>query len=150
MMLGEVCQEINNWFDKKRYFGEFVISDGVLQPGDFELLNGQYFRIIGSTFNDGVYQYPAEKLADETFSGAIWAMAVPPAVIAISNEIEDWVNKYTDAMNSPYQSESFGGYSYTKKSSSGFSGSDSSTTTWQGVFASRLNRWRKICPYLPR
>lgn len=149
MMLGEVCQEINNWFDKKRYFGEFVISDGVLQPGDFELLDGQYFRIIGSTFNDGVYQYPAEKLADETFSGAIWAMAVPPAVIAISNEIEDWVNKYTDAMNSPYQSESFGGYSYTKKSSSGSSGSDSSTT-WQGVFASRLNRWRKICPYLPR
>ena len=149
MMLGEVCQEINNWFDKKRYFGEFVISDGVLQPGDFELLDGQYFRIIGSTFNDGVYQYPAEKLADETFSGAIWAMAVPPAVIAISDEIEDWVNKYTDAMNSPYQSESFGGYSYTKKSSSGSSGSDSSTT-WQGVFASRLNRWRKICPYLPR
>ena len=149
MMLGEVCQEINNWFDKKRYFGEFVISDGVLQPGDFELLDGQYFRIIGSTFNDGVYRYPAEKLADETFSGAIWAMAVPPAVIAISDEIEDWVNKYTDAMNSPYQSESFGGYSYTKKSSSGSSGSDSSTT-WQEVFASRLNRWRKICPYLPR
>lgn len=149
MMLGEVCQEISNWFDKKRYFGEFVISDGVLQPGDFELLDGQYFRIVGSTFNDGVYRYPAEKLADETFSGAIWAMAVPPAVIALCGEIDAYVEKYADQINSPFQSESFGGYSYTKKSSSESSRSDS-PTTWQGVFASRLNRWRKICPYLPR
>lgn len=96
---------------------------------------GQFFRVVGSVSCDGVYRCGDKLPADETFDGAVWAMAIPPALEAIAVEIEEWKAKNADVLASPYQSESFGGYSYTK-------GSDSAS--WQGVFAKRLNRWRKL------
>ena len=101
-------------------------------------------RIVGSVFNDGVHQYPAEDLKDETFDGAIWAMAIPPRVIALLGQMNEWEAKYGDVVNSPYSSESFGGYSYTKGSGSGTSGSGSSGDGIFAVFADELNRWRKV------
>ena len=140
-MIGQVLKYINNYFEDKIVFGKFIISGGVINA-DF-LMNGQYFRICDSVFNDGVYQYPTNKLTDETFTGAVWALAVPPSVIALAGEIDDWVKKYGDTVNSPYQSESFGGYSYSKAAgSAGGSGS----ADWKDVFRSRLNKWRKIRP----
>lgn len=145
-MLTELCQEINNWFDLERHFGSFTIENGQLSGVDF-LQDGQYFRIIGSVFNDGVYQYKINdenaSLTDEQFNGAVWAMAVPPSVVALASEIDRWIEKYGDQIVSPYNSESFGGYSYTK--SSGNSNSSSGAANgWQGAFASRLNKWRKL------
>ena len=154
-MLEEICRELNNWFDtnpndgtKNHYFGTFVIEDGAIDLSETDIQPNQYFRIIGSVFNDGVYQYPATGLTDETFAGAVWAMAVPPSVIALSAEIEAWQEKYggvdSTAM-SPYTSESFGGYSYSKsRGGSGNGSSDSGSGTWQSVYANRLNKWRKI------
>jgi hypothetical protein len=141
-MLTELCQELRNWFDKERYFGTFTIEGGQLTDCSF-LQDGQYYRIVGSVFNDGVHNQSDDDLVDESFDGAIWAMAVPPTVIALSEKINAWNEKYgtTDAM-SPFQSESFGGYSYSKASSSGAGGS--STPTWKSVFADEINRWRKI------
>ena len=145
-MLSELCKEINNWFEQRKYFGEFVVEGGHL-TGNFSLQENQYFRIVGSVFNDGVYQYPATGLTDETFNGAIWAMAIPSEVIALASDIEAWKNKYqsidSPAM-SPYNSESFGGYSYSKSSGGSTSGSVDLSGTWQGAFADRLNHWRKI------
>ena len=40
---------------------------------------------------------------------------------------------------SPYTSESFGDYSYTKAT-----GESGAPLTWRDVFASRLNAWRKL------
>ena len=136
MMLAEICAEIRNYFVKEKRFGKFEISGGnLIAPSDF-LQNGQYFRIVGSVLNDGVYQYPALNLADEVFEGAVWAMAVPPAVIALTAEIEKFCE---DNPASAYTSESFGGYSYSR-------GTDGygNPTTWKHVFASRLNKWRKM------
>lgn len=148
-MLTELCKELNNWFDQNRIIGEFKIEDGELTGVSDMLQDGQYFRIVGSVFNDGVYQYPAVNLEDEEFDGAVWAMAVPPSVIALSEEIQDWQNKYggvdSQAM-SPYQSESFGGYSYNKGGTSSNNGSGSSAATWQNMFASKLNKYRRIRP----
>lgn len=144
-MLTELCLELRNWFELSKYFGEFSIEDGELTgAGDF-LQDGQYFRIIGSVFNDGVHQYPVEEseLKDEVFKGAIWAMAVPPAVIDLSERIQAWNDKYGDSVSSPYSSESFGGYSYTK-ASSGQGDADSGGVTWRGAFANDLNKWRKL------
>ena len=149
-MLSEVCREIRNWFDKSRYIGDFVIANGTItsrNDGTMGLQDGQYFRIIGSVFNDGIYQYPATDLHDESFEGAVWALAIPKEIIDLSNDIDAWVAKYAtvDSVNmSPYNSESFGGYSYSK--SGGGSSSDSAhpSGTWKTVFADRLNRWRKI------
>lgn len=138
-MLEQILDYIHNYFVKEVYTGRFVISGGSIDV-DF-LQENQFFKIVGSVFNDGVYQYPTSVLADETFDGAVWAMAIPPAVIALSTEVEDWVSKYGAIVNTPYQSESFGGYSYTKASS----GTDGNPTMdWRTVFGSRLNRWRKI------
>ena len=138
-MLTEICAELRNYFEvpNGRHFGKFEIRGGSIAPLDF-LQDGQYFRIIGSVFNDGVHQYPASDLTDETFHGAVWSMAIPPSVIDLSTEIEEYNN--SDAGKpSPFTAESFGGYSYTKAT-------DSSGTpiSWQKAFASRLNKWRKL------
>ena len=146
-MLTELCQELRNWFDRgqPKYQGDFHIVDGMLTDTIPELQIGQYFRIMGSTFNDGVYQFPAEELRDEDFHGSIWLMAVPQEVEKLSEEIDDWQTKYfsidSQAM-SPYSSESFSGYSYTKPTSSSIDGG--SGLGWQSAFSSRLKRYRKI------
>ena len=145
-MLSELCQELRNWFDRgqPRIYGAFTISDGKITDSDFinKIQTNQYFRIVGSVFNDGVYKYTEElNLEDEIFVGAIWLMAVPKAVIELATEIKAWVDEYGDTINSPFSSESFGGYSYTKRGG----GNDSSdASSWQSVFASKLNMWRKI------
>lgn len=147
-MLSELCQELKNWFDRgqPRIYGAFEIADGKIVDEDFtnKIQNNQYFRIIGSVFNDGVYKYADDLvLEDELFVGSIWLMAVPKEVIALSNEIDAWISKYGESASSPFTSESFGGYSYSK--SSGGSGSSSSGgSSWQSAFASQLNKWRKI------
>ena len=145
-MLTELCQELRNWFERKKFFGTFTIESGQIDLPDGSLQSGQYFRIVGSVFNDGVHKYDPEsesQLVDEVFEGAIWSMGVPPAVVDLSERISDWVTKYGDSVSSPYQSESFGGYSY-QKASSGQGNAGSSSPTWQSTFASELNRWRKI------
>lgn len=145
MELTELCQELRNWFDKDRAFGEFTISEGEISLSDSDFLqSGQYFRIIGSVFNDGVHQYPAKDLIDETFEGAVWAMAVPPAVIAVLGEITEWESKYGEAILSPYNSESFGGYSYSKSTGSGSLGAENGSGDYRSVFANKLSKWRKV------
>lgn len=144
-MLTELCAELKNYFLRDAtediHYNTYTIADGSMESLPF-LQNGQYFRIVGSVFNDGVYQYPAAGLADETFTGAIWAMAVPPAVVALAAEIDAWNEKNVDTLASPYTSESFGGYSYTK--ASGNSAGGSGGYTWRDQFASRLSKWRRL------
>lgn len=140
MELTELCKELNNWFDIDRKFGVFTIENGSLQD-DVGLKENQYFRIVGSIFNDGVYKYPAEELTDETFEGAVWAMAIPPEVIALNTDITNWESEHADTIKSPFQSESFGGYSYSKDTSLTENGASSA---YKKVFGSQLNKWRKV------
>lgn len=145
-MLTELCAELKNYFlrdaAKDIYYNTFTIADGSMESLPF-LQDGQYFRIVGSVFNDGVYQYPAAGLVDETFKGSIWAMAVPPAVVALAAEIDAWNIKNADVLASPFTSESFGGYSYTK-SAGGTNGNGGGAYSWQNQFASRLSKWRRL------
>ena len=137
--LTEICAELRNWFvvPDGVHIQTYTISGGSIAPLDF-LQEGQYFRIIGSVFNDGVHQYPATSLTDEVFEGAVWAMAVPPTLIALTAEIEEY-NKSDAGKASPYISENFGGYGYTKAT-----GSNGKVLTWKSVFADALNRYRKL------
>ena len=139
-MLEKVLMNIRNWFPVKGgiHSGTFTIKDGgVTLPF---LAYGQYFRICGSVFNDGLHQYNVLDLVDETFTGTIWALAIPKAVIELAEEIQKWQVKNADALSSPYSSESFGGYSYSKATSSETGGAE----TWQSHFKQRLSAWRKI------
>ena len=142
-MLFEVCNEINNFFDYEREFGKFEILNHALDG--VTISTGQYYRIIGSVFNDGVYKRGIDDLAleDEEFNGAVWKMAVPSAFLSLVDEIEDWSAKYLTADSaalSPFVSESFGGYSYSK---AGNSTSGDTGASWADAFAKRLNAWRK-------
>lgn len=139
-MLEEILRHLHNWFllPNGIYTGEYSIDKGgIMLPF---LRTGQYFRIVGSLSNDGLYQYPPYGLEDETFNGAIWALAVPRAILDLSDEIAAWREKNSSVLDGPYQSESFGGYSYTKATDQDNGGA----VTWQSAFKRRLNQWRKI------
>lgn len=137
MIIDEICAECKNYFTVDTFFGKFTITDGVISLPSC-IKDGQYYRIVGSIFNDGVYQAPTSDLTDETFDGAVWAMAVPPNVVALAAEIEEY-NKSDAAQISPYTSESFGGYSYSRNTDS-----NGLPIQWKTVFVNKLNRYRRI------
>ena len=139
-MLEQVLMNIRNWFPVEGgiHSGTFTIKDGgITLPF---LADGQYFRICGSVFNDGLHQYNVLDLVDETFNGTIWALAIPKSVIELADEIQKWQEKNGEASVSPYQSESFGGYSYSKATDAETGGA----VTWQSAFKQQLSAWRKI------
>lgn len=150
----EICAYCHNYFAPKakkrdgsyKHSGTFVISGHTIEPLDFLSAN-QYFRIVGSGANDGVYCNTTESLeilTDEEFTGEIWEMSVPRAFLALCADISAWraKNEAVDSDNmSPFTSESFGGYSYTKSGSNADSGSNA---TWQTQFGKRLNAWTRI------
>lgn len=141
MVLSELCQELKNWFcgDDDIHADTYTITDGALSLPF--LIDGQYFRIVGSVLNDGVYMYDsALQLQDETFTGTVWAMRIPQSVVDLATEIDAWIQKNGEAVASPYQSESWGGYSYSLKSG----GTESGSVSWKSVFGGSLNRWRKL------
>ena len=144
MMLNELCMELKNFFDKgqPKLHGTIIIDKNRISNPEF--LNviepGQYFRIIGSINNDGVYCFNEELLLEnEIFNGHIWLMAIPKSFLALAKDIEKWQEENEKALTSPYQSESFGGYSYSKAS-----GKNGSSLSYQDVFAKRLNLYRRI------
>lgn len=147
-MLSEICAEIKNYFvyENDKYIGDWTIKDGVIIPSiDFPT---DYIRVVGSRLNDGVHKLSDENdtFNDESFHGAIWIMSPPNHFLALVEEIESWQEKNGTASSinmSPFQSESFGGYSYSKATGSGASGG-SSVPTWQSQYASRLKLYRRI------
>ena len=76
-MLERILDHLHNYFVVSGgvHAGEYVINSSALDV-DF-LQSGQYYRIVGSVFNDGVHKYGDidEHLIDERFVGEIWAMA---------------------------------------------------------------------------
>lgn len=148
-MLEQVMRQVRNYFIREHHVGKFFISGGMISPHDF-LLDGQRFYVTGSFLSDGVYTYHSDgikddddkeavSLPDETFEGIVYALAVPPTFIALAGKIEEWVGKFGDVTDSPYQSESFNGYSYTKST-----GTNGGAVTWESTFRSQLNQWRKV------
>ena len=151
-MLQQVCEHIHNYFIKDRYTGTFTIANGMINLPF--LLDGQRFLINGSVLNDGIYTYHSQGiksdddadvvgiLQDETWAGTICALAVPPAVIALSAEVKAWVDTNGSAVTSPYTSENvIGVYSYTQKTGGTGAGG---TVGWQDIYRDQLNRWRKV------
>lgn len=155
-MLTELCQYLKNWFEIEHYSGKITITSGSINvaAGDGwffsgvtpSIQNGQYIRIEGSVFNDGVCQFGVDTLIDETFNGDLWLLGIPKAVIDLASDIAEWRQKYeginSQAM-SPFQSESFKGYSYSKGSASSTAGTNG-ISGWQAAFNNRISPWRKI------
>ena len=147
LIIEEVCQSIRNFFTKHDgsdvLQGAFSIDSGILYYNGEVVPQVGYFRIVGSALNDGVYKGGVDTLQDEAFTGEVWFMHPPAAFLACCKDIADWqaANGGADSANmSPYSSESFGGYSYSK--GGGVNGA--TAVTWAAQFRSRLNAWRKI------
>lgn len=142
-MITEVLQFLRNWFVERGLVADIAIVDGELasidgSPASDYLREGDYYRLINSRRNSGVHKFGAGGLTDEELYCGIWILAIPQALLDLIVEIEEWQTKHGTAAASPFSSESFGGYSYSK--GSGTNGD----TSWQSAFLSRLTPWRKI------
>ena len=142
-MIGQICAEVKNYFVQPNvdiHAGNYTIENGSLSPIPFVKV-GQYYRIIGSALNDGVYKRGTDDqhLLNEEFFGAVWSMRVPKDFIALCTEISTWQTANAAALSGPYQSESFAGYSYSK-------GSSASGGAWtcKDQFKNKLNAYRKL------
>ena len=143
-MLEEILRSVNNWFERDSLVGTFKVVGGALLLPDGFLKDGQYLRVIGSTFNDGLHCWPVSDMVDEEFAGEVMALAIPPAVISLSVEIEEWVRSNQKALDAPYASESFGGYSYSKEGLSVPQSGYYASTGWRAHFRDKLNQWRRL------
>lgn len=141
-MIGQVCAECKNYFIQEAdiHTSNYIVQNGTISPVSF-LKGGQYYRIIGSALNDGVYKHGVDdlQLADEEFYGSVWAMRVPAEFVALVTEIATWETANASALAGPYQSESFGGYTYSKGSSA-----SGGAWTWRDQFAGKLNAFRRL------
>ena len=152
-MLLEICGYTHNYFMGTIKQGTFEIINGTIAI-DF-LKEGQRFRVYGSSLNDGVYTWhsdgiydddetEAAELRDETFTGAIVGMDVPIDVLKLNAEITEWVKKYGDTINSPFNSENvIGVYSYSKVEKSK-NYSSNPNVSWQDIFGARLKAYMKV------
>lgn len=139
-MLEQILMQLHNWFCVQDgiHAGEYTIEDGhITLPF---LLQGQHFRIMGSLFNDGLHRYgpEMEALTDETFTGSVWALAIPKAVENAAAEAEAWLEKNAKAVDGLFSSESFGGYSYAK---------DTTTTDSVATHGIPAHIWSKVKQY---
>ena len=153
-MLQEVLDYIHNYFvPMGAELVTYTISGGMISPL-FGAEDGDRFLICGSRRNDGVFTWHADGikndddnkeagLRDETFAGTIRVMSVPPALVALSGEINQWVAANSAALTNPMQSESFNGYSYTLKTGGAAGGSG--PLTWRDIYGKQLERWRRPC-----
>jgi hypothetical protein len=147
VVLEQVLTHIHNFFVYDEQYVRCEVTDGSL-PASISIPDGAWYRIQGSLLNDGLHRHPAEDLIDETFDGTITVCAIPRALLDVVEEIEEWQAAYKSArqkaLGSPYQSESFDGYSYNLRSDLAPSSASGGLTGWQAEFAGRLSAWRKM------
>ena len=145
-MLNEICEHLHNFFDTRdgefidRTADTFTISGGLISPLSSSLIAGQYIRIVGSLLNDGIYLLPSNftisTLVNETFTGAIFGLAIPRDLVTLDTEITAYV---TANPATGYVSESFGGWSGSRAT-----GANGAPISWKSAYVARLNRWRKV------
>ena len=136
-MLEKIIAYLNNDFrvsDDEPETHEWEIVGGTLTVPDVR--EGQYVRIFGSLFNDGVRKYPLTRLTDESFTGCVIPLAIPRVILTLAEEIETW-----SAKNKPtaFTGESFGGYAYSKATKA-----NGTAAGWREVFADDLKPYKKM------
>lgn len=145
-MLSRVCRYLKNYFVKTTTGnGDVTVADNKVffNGSEIEMNEGQYFALAGLNYVYGVYAY-GDELEDSTFEGAVWIMQVPKDVLDVVERMAAWEEANggvdSEAM-SPFQSESFGGYSYSK--ASGGSGKVGSSVFDNAEYASVLSPFKK-------
>lgn len=137
--LNKICREVKNWFETpSQRLATYAITGGNIADLDF-IKDGQYYRVIGSIFNDGVHRKGDvdDVLQDEIFRGVVVGMSVPPEVIALTEEVKAYIE---DDANAPtaITSESVGGHSVSRAVKDGV------PILWTDIFSKSLAPWRKM------
>ena len=121
--------------------GTFSIEGGTMAVDGPKA--GQWLWVEGSALNDGLWRYPLSGMADEEFEGRVLFLRVPRGFEAVCREIAEWQAANAEALSGPYQSESFGGYSYSM-AGGGAQGNEAPAAAWQLRFGARLRPWRRL------
>lgn len=147
-MLEKAMRYVNNRFDRDgngnwvgSKSGAFSVSGGALEIAGVP--EGQYFWVEGSVLNDGLHRMGDTDMADEEFEGRVVLLRVPRDFVELCEEIAAWQEANADVLDSPLQSESFGGYSYSK-ASGGSQGNETPAAGWQLHFGAQLRPFRKL------
>ena len=130
----ELLTYLRNFFPGRKWeFSDFEITGGKIELP--EMWDGDRYIIEGSRRNDGIHVYGDKDLLPEIFSGTVTELRIDKQLLKKWENINNWCRENEKLIRSPYQSESFGGYSYTKSAA---------TTDWKSVFANDLRPWRKL------
>lgn len=136
MTVPELCVYTHNFFDSEDdpITGPFSFTPDTIPAG---VVQGQYFLVCGSVFNDGIHLAGDGDLTAETFNGTVQPMRVPPAFAALAAKITD----YDAALPSGgvYVSQSFNGWSGTMAT-----GSDGLPADGLTRYRKEINLWRKL------
>lgn len=116
----ETMLTCNNYFERTSEYGDYTVLNNSIATCRGIYYTGQYVRIIGSLFNDGVYKITALSngtitldgtLQDEAFNGYIVGLAVPNDFIALSAKVEangiDPYKKELSLYRKPYISKMY-------------------------------------------
>lgn len=135
--LFEVCASVRNFFaaDHEKHEGFFSVRNGQIVPSLY-VAGANYIRVFGSAKNDGIHSLDETLVDEDGFKGMIWVMRVPEDFLKLVGKIEKWESENAKILESPYTSESFGGYSYSKDTAG--------ASSWQAKFKSRLDVYRKV------
>lgn len=136
MTVPELCRFVHNYFDRADdpIAGTFDFEPDTIPDG---VVEGQYFIVCGSIFNDGIHKAGDADLTAETFNGTVQPMRVPPAFAALADKITAFDESLP--AGGAYQSQSFAGWSGTLAN-----GADGLPLNGVAKYQSELNQWRKI------
>lgn len=143
MILIDVMNHVKNYFVNPRQTeeGKFTISGGIITLRGKYLI-GQHLAVSGSILSSGVYLVNDDLITldgarDETFTGMVAGLAVPPNFLRLVKEIEDFSNS-REGQASNVVSASFGIQSFSFATDA-----DGNRAGWEQVFAKRLNQFRR-------
>lgn len=149
-MLLELMKECRNFFEigvsgyVTKCDDTYTIASGVLSPVPDDLTVGQYFAIVDSVLNDGIFLLGADgaitgdySAVDEEFTGTIYPLKVPRDFVQLATDITSW--RTNAGESSPYVSERFPDYQYQKAQ-----GANGAAITWQKQFADRIAPYRRM------
>lgn len=161
-----LCGEVHNYFEQSKEIGDYAIEDGGISLPFLSV--GQFFRIVGSKFNDGIYVYgPDGKVMHEIAwqealdERAVWD-SVPTVVwketagFALADEefhgaiwplaIPKAFIQLAEEVKIYNESDISKPSVLVSESFGGYSytkASNNTDSTWQNAFKSKLRRWRK-------
>lgn len=161
----QICAETHNYFESDKVIADYTIENGVISLPF--LSAGQFFRIVGSKFNDGVYIYADNfivrdaswddvmndnenwhDIANETWGNlkhnelideSFHGAIWPMCIPRAFIELAKEINEYN-------KSDAAKVSPYTNESISGhysYTKASATDNAWQNVFMPKLRRYRK-------